>query len=419
MLQYLIPILQNLAAVCIPLGLLLALAGQHPGPRPNWCWRGIALGCLGAILVAVIEWRTVLINREIYETAIQSTALVVETLLLLFSWLAYRRQDRGSMPGNLLALLLFLVPVLLILHRGPDVLLVPADGIRLATTSWASSDSWLQITGYLLGIGLAALAAVAVVRVARALPAGSVLVITTACLLTVMAQQAVSVVQVLLVRGVLPMKKWLMALMIPLINGVDWFFYALIVSVLLLPVWLVLLHRTAAQPPDQNLNPAQRRKLQATGRNKLRWGAVVGVNLVCILLLTSGGKAYINKQVELSPALPVTAVQNEIRLPLDQVGDDHLHRFAYTASNGTIVRFIVIKKSGSAYGVGLDACDICGPTGYYERDGQVICKLCDVVMNKATIGFSGGCNPVPLAYQVTGGNVVVAVEALEKEKNRF
>jgi uncharacterized membrane protein len=83
------------------------------------------------------------------------------------------------------------------------------------------------------------------------------------------------------------------------------------------------------------------------------------------------------------------------------------------------VRFIVIKKSAAAYGVGLDACYICGSTGYYERRDGVVCRLCDVVMNKSTIGFKGGCNPVPLAYRVRDGALIVSLEDLENEKGRF
>uniref|UniRef100_UPI0025EC3A10 Fe-S-containing protein n=1 Tax=Selenomonas sp. F0473 TaxID=999423 RepID=UPI0025EC3A10 len=71
--------------------------------------------------------------------------------------------------------------------------------------------------------------------------------------------------------------------------------------------------------------------------------------------------------------------------------------------DGTEVRVIVVQKGGSAFGVGLDACEICGPTGYLERDGQIVCRLCDVVMNKATIGMPGGCNPIPVEYRVAGG----------------
>ncbi|WP_371371121.1 Fe-S-containing protein [Sporomusa aerivorans] len=415
MLQYLIPVLQNLAAICIPLALLFALTGQRPGEKvTKWFWRGVVFGSAGALAVALMEWYTVWINRELYELGTQGVALVGEVLLLLYGWLGYRRrklQTGGWLPSGVA----FLVPAALLFYRGPDILLVPANGLVMATT-WASSELWLQIAGYLLGMGLAVLAAVAVLRVAFPLPPVTVLGVATAGFLTVMAQHTVSVVQVMLVRGLVPMKKWLLAVMVPLINGLDWFFYALLVSTLILSV-VLLLRRSAAVDPD--LNPAKQRKIRATERNRRRWGAVVGTNLLCILLLTSVGKAYVDQKVELSPAVPVTAVQDEVRVPLTTAGDGHLHRFVYTASNGKPVRFIIIKKSGSAYGVGLDACDICGPTGYYEREGQVVCKLCDVVMNTATIGFTGGCNPVPLAHKVDGGNLVVPVTALEKEKERF
>jgi uncharacterized membrane protein len=101
------------------------------------------------------------------------------------------------------------------------------------------------------------------------------------------------------------------------------------------------------------------------------------------------------------------------------IEDGRLHRFAWTASDGTEVRFIVIKKSPASYGVGLDACDICGNTGYYERRDGVVCRLCDVVMNTSTIGFKGGCNPVPLVYAVREGNMVVTLGDLEREAGRF
>lgn len=42
--------------------------------------------------------------------------------------------------------------------------------------------------------------------------------------------------------------------------------------------------------------------------------------------------------------------------------------------------------------------------GYYERNDDVVCKRCDVVMNKSTIGFKGGCNPVPFEYEIVNKN---------------
>ena len=98
-----------------------------------------------------------------------------------------------------------------------------------------------------------------------------------------------------------------------------------------------------------------------------------------------------------------------------------MHKFSYVTSGGYDVRFLIVKKpSGSAYGVGLDACDICGIAGYYERgDDEVVCRRCDVVMNKNTIGFKGGCNPVPFEYEVRAGKIFIDVKELEKHEKRF
>jgi uncharacterized membrane protein len=41
------------------------------------------------------------------------------------------------------------------------------------------------------------------------------------------------------------------------------------------------------------------------------------------------------------------------------------------------------------------------------------------VMNKSTIGLKGGCNPVPLAYTLRSGNLVIELADLEKERGRF
>ena len=131
-------------------------------------------------------------------------------------------------------------------------------------------------------------------------------------------------------------------------------------------------------------------------------------------------KAAANKVVELSPVEDAEVKGDDVYVTFEQVADGHLHRFGYTTKNGVQIRFIVIKKpNSSSYGVGLDACDICGETGYYEKDGQVVCKLCDVVMNINTIGFKGGCNPIVIPYTVDNGNIIVPIEGLEEYEHEF
>ena len=84
------------------------------------------------------------------------------------------------------------------------------------------------------------------------------------------------------------------------------------------------------------------------------------------------------------------------------------------------MRFLVVKKPvGTAYGVGLDACEICGIAGYFERGDDVVCRRCDVVMNKNTIGFKGGCNPIPFPYEVIEGRISIDVRELERHERRF
>lgn len=201
------------------------------------------------------------------------------------------------------------------------------------------------------------------------------------------------------------------------VNYNDYFLYGIMAATILLPalLWIKSLH-----PKETFANPAQHRKIRAASRRQRRWCAVVLAGYVLAVLSMTALKTYAEREVVLSPAEPMNIVGSEIVIPLENVNDGHLHRFVYTASNGTEVRFIIIKKNANSYGVGLDACDICGPTGYYERgDHEVVCKLCDVVMNISTIGFKGGCNPVPLAYTISGGNMVIQTQNLENEKKRF
>ena len=89
------------------------------------------------------------------------------------------------------------------------------------------------------------------------------------------------------------------------------------------------------------------------------------------------------------------------------------------AKDGTVMRFIIIKKNGGAYGIGLDACENCGDAGYYEKDGKIICKKCEVAINLATIGFKGGCNPIPFPYKTGHGKITIQTTDLDALSAHF
>ncbi len=167
-------------------------------------------------------------------------------------------------------------------------------------------------------------------------------------------------------------------------------------------------------------NSAQRRKLLARNRRHRRQAAVMLFFLAVSVLSVSVVKAYDTQVVELSAPETYTVSDGQILISMESVNDGNLHRFEYTTEKGVKVRWIVIKKPGSAtYGVGLDACEVCGDAGYFQRGEQVVCKRCDVVMNINTIGFKGGCNPIPLPYSVSGGSLVFEISDIEAGEKEF
>ncbi len=187
--------------------------------------------------------------------------------------------------------------------------------------------------------------------------------------------------------------------------------------VLLLVAALVV--REGRSLPREGANPAEGRLYRARARVwKTMAGAAAG-GYLCGALLITLGVVVGSAEIELSEPESYSVVEERAVIDIADISDGHLHRYAYTTSSGVEVRFIVIQKAGASFGVGLDACEICGPTGYYEKDGKIICKLCEVAMNIATIGFKGGCNPIPIEYEVSNGTLTVPLSVLEANASVF
>ena len=198
----------------------------------------------------------------------------------------------------------------------------------------------------------------------------------------------------------------------------DWFLFLAVSLVVLTAAGL---WAASLRQKEPYRNPAEHRKIRAKWRRTRRWASAAVICFVFVILnLTVIEKANAT-DVTLSPVEEVSSMDDEnIYVGFDLVEDGHLHRFAYETENGVQIRFIVIKKpNGNSYGIGLDACDVCGETGYYEKDGQVVCNLCDVVMNISTIGFKGGCNPIVIPYEVNNGQIKVPISGLLEYEREF
>ena len=178
---------------------------------------------------------------------------------------------------------------------------------------------------------------------------------------------------------------------------------------------------THLRPSHSFPNKALLRKEKARLRDSRRWSMSLAVfGTLAIFVVTILHYYDTKPPVEIQPE-PYDISDGIITIKLENISDGHLHKFSYVTPGGYDVRFLAVKKpAGTAYGVGLDACEICGIAGYFERgDEEVICKRCDVVMNKNTIGFKGGCNPIPFDYEIKDGKIFIDVKVLEAHEKRF
>jgi uncharacterized membrane protein len=423
MLKYLIQVIQNLLSPAILGALIFGFGYRDGGPeRKKFFTLGAAAGGACAFILAVLRRVTVLINREYFNMGILAVSVAAGIVFIVFSVrkgaekktpsLSAENSFNGKLFNSGAAVLLGS----LFFYALPTIFLYPTEFV-LSGESIFSTDFLFKLIGWLSGLGVVLLTSLALFHVTFRLDirlAGALLVLGLA---VNMFNQTATIVQFLLARRIIPMPRWLFGIIILVINYNDFFLYALMSITILLPV---LLYIKSLRPRETYANPAEHRKIKAAMRRYKRWSGAVAAGYIFTVISLTALKAYDEREVVLSPAEPISILGEEIILPIETIQDGHLHRYIYTAQDATEMRFIVIRKSSASYGVGLDACDICGPTGYYERgENEVVCRLCDVVMNISTIGFFGGCNPVPLAYSLRGGNMIIKTEDLEKEKTRF
>lgn len=181
------------------------------------------------------------------------------------------------------------------------------------------------------------------------------------------------------------------------INRAHMINFVLMLFLLLVPILLYIYNRTVT---EEYSNPAELRKIRYHMRQKRNLAKFFVIVLILNVFSLTYLRSYSSRDIELSEPEEYEVKDGMIEIPLSVLEDMHLHRYNYTAEDGVKMRFFCIKKSQGSYGVVLDACDICGPSGYFERGDDIVCKLCDVVMNRGTIGFKGGCNPIPFPYIV-------------------
>jgi len=371
--------------------------------------------------VAVVVARTNL-NSDIFEGWVMLVAAVFVVSMIWFMQKTARSM-KGEIEKKIAALTgigegdvkkdvsrigLFFFVFLLVLREGVETVLI------LSAVSLNSSEL-LSFTGTVLGIAVAVVFGVLFIRGSVKINLQRFFRVTTVILYFVTFQLLVSGLHELSENGVLPSSAAEMRIIGPIVRN-DLFFF---VTMLALAGLMVLLEYRKRAPVAlaADATAADKRKAAWSERREKMWmNAVVGTSFVFIFLSTAEF-IYAESTTALSATTAVTLVGEQVAVPTAQVNDDKLHRYGVKVDDGkgklVEVRFLLFKKPNGMIVSVADACQICGPVGFYIGSQGIPCKMCASPLNAASMGMAGGCNPIPLKSTNSGGQVTIAAANLK------
>ena len=277
-----------------------------------------------------------------------------------------------------------------------------------------NSTELMSFFGTLLGVTCAVIFGVMFVKGSVRINLQRFFRVTTVILYFIVFQLVISGLHELSENGVIPSSKMEMRFIGPIVRN-DFFFFITILALAGLMVLYEYRKRMSpgAEPAVASLsNPAERRKAEWLARRERLWMTAVFTCSFVFIFLVTAQFIYAKSTTALSPAAAVTLVGSQATVPVTQVQDDKLHRYAVNV-NGTDVRFLLFKKPDGNIVSVADACQICGAAGFYKSGENIVCKLCASPVNSQSMGQPGGCNPIPLASTQAGGFVVIQASSLQ------
>jgi FTR1 family protein len=298
---------------------------------------------------------------------------------------------------------------LMVLREGAELVLI----LRAVELSSEGLEVWI---GTALGIAIAIAVGLFFFQGTLRIPLHRFFAATSAILMVVAFQLALTGVHELSEAMWLPSSKQEMATIGPIVRNEVFFFVVILGAAAL----VVLREWFGARRPatDESVNAAERRMREWEFRRQRRWSFAAAILCVLVVLTLAGEFVYARTTAAPVPATRLVARDNQVRIPLSELTDSSLH--FYTAEvNGTVIRFLVIHKINGDYGTALDACQICGGAGFRQQGQNVICRNCAASIYIPSIGESGGCNPIAVKSHVEGGEVVMDLSALAEAASKI
>ena len=388
-----------------------------------WHWNGVViLFALTAVMSVLRQWRIIRYN-QINNIYLLCTAFFIGLVYIILVWIYYgllkKKNDsilKFVFEIILTVLALFYVACLM-LYKVPTVIFLPLQFLGIGESIFTTMYL-LKITGFLCGWLACILFCIAFYKLMYKSPEKERATVFSVFYLLSGFIYFVAVIGIInsYYRKKIKIPTGLRKAIPRLITAEN--VVLLVIIALLIIIALVFFVRHIKLHGEYT-NPAEHRLLRRYERDCRRLGAFVLLLAVFSMVDMTVIKKRSTKLVELSPSEVFQLEGKRIYIPLEQVSDGHLHRFSWDNGRGKTVRFIIVQKKGTNFGIGFDACEVCGNVGYYERKNDIVCNRCDVVMNRNTIGLKGGCNPIPLESSIEDGGIVIDTDDLDRESGRF
>jgi len=412
MLSSLVIALREGVEAALVIGIILIYLGRTGRAhlaRSVWVGVAAAVAASFAGAVALERWQ---VNQEGFEGLLMLiAAFFVVTMIWWMNRMARtlkreieHKVDAYAKQTSLAAALgLGAFAFLMVLREGIELVLIN----RAVELSSEGVSIWI---GTAIGLAVAVAVGVFFFKGTLRIPLHRFFAATSTILIVVAVQLVITGVHELSEAMWIPSSKREMAMIGPIVRNDIYFFIIVlgVAAVVILREWLA--SRRPA-PLMEGASGPERRRWEWEQRRQRRWMFAAVFTCAAVVLGLTADFLYARAQAAPPEATQVTAVNGQVRLPLAGLADSSLHVFHL--DTGTLsLRFLVIRKPGGEYGTALDACQICGPAGYRQEGGNVICRNCDAAIYIPSIGDSGGCNPIGVPSHTEGGELVLDVTAL-------
>ncbi|HTU40700.1 MAG TPA: Fe-S-containing protein [Candidatus Aquilonibacter sp.] len=368
-------------------------------------YAGLGAAFVGSIAMAIVISRLSW-NEDVFEGWVMLVAAFFVVTMVVFMMKTGRKMkgEIESKVGGLLAgseagkntwIGLFFFVFLMVLREGAETVLMLA-GVTL------NSTDLMSFLGTLLGVIAAFAFGVMFVKGTVRINLQKFFKVTAAILFLVAAQLIVAGLHELSEAGVIPSSRTEMSIVGPIVSN-EWFFF---VTIIALAALMILFDARRRQPLADFASPAERRKAMWTARKERLWMASVYVFSFIFISMVTAEFVYAKSASALSPATEVAFTNGQVKIPLSTISDGDLHRFE-AKENGVEVRFFLYQKPDGKIATVFDACEICGPVGFYKTANGVVCKNCAAPINPQSVGQKGGCNPIPLKATETADSIII------------